>query len=667
MKAGPIVVGQLLQNRNRYAVPVYQRNYVWTRQKQWESFWGDIRAKAIERLAGREQRYSHYMGAVVLEARGGFSARRVPTFQVVDGQQRLTTFQLFLSACRDYAIAIGHKSAADNIGRYLLNTDPHLMEEPEVEIFKVWPTEQNRELFTTIVGKDRTAIRKAYLQHFYAKRDQIYDYKTTPRMIAGYGYFYDRIKEAVERDSLQDELFEPETLEADSDEMTSAAAPGVVEDEGLPREIKLDAIWQALVEEFRVVEIVLEEGDDAQVIFETLNERGEPLLAADLVRNHIYHRAEEREGREKAEVIFKQLWGGFEDPFWGLEEKQGRYKKQRIEFFLGNYIASQTATEITITKLFSEYKAFLKKHPFESVEAELAELTRFGAIYRQIVERSPGTALGRFARKLAPWDVTTVFPLVMQIWARADLPEDDKAAMLDVIMSFIVRRAVCGLTPKNYNKLFLAAIASLNKNGWTIEGLRAFFMRQTSESGRWPRDDEFRQHWTQSPMYQQLQPARTRAVLEEIEAAKRNKFHETTELKDGLTVEHIMPVQWTVNWLLMNGVKPTAQDLSLAQWAQEDDSAAGQIVRRNRLKHSVGNLTLLTQPLNSSASHGSFAEKKAKLQSPKYGSLLVLNREITSHDEWHEDAIETRAAELYALARSTWPIPADITLSSTEA
>src|ERR1035437_4717293 len=101
MRAGPIVVGSLLQNRNRFCVPIYQRHYVWTKEKQWEPFWSDIRTKAIERLAGRERRFSHFMGAVVLEARGGFSARRVPSFQVVDGQQRLTTFQLFLAPAGD--------------------------------------------------------------------------------------------------------------------------------------------------------------------------------------------------------------------------------------------------------------------------------------------------------------------------------------------------------------------------------------------------------------------------------------------------------------------------------------------------------------------------------------------------------------------------------------
>ena len=245
MKAGPIVVGQLLQNRNRYKVPIYQRNYVWNREKQWEPFWSDVRTKATERLAGRQQRFSHYMGALVLETRGGFSARRVPTYQVVDGQQRLTTFQLFLAAARDYAKTIGHQSAEQNIARYMINADEHLMEEPEVEIFKVWPTEQNRELFSTIVTGGRDALRKGYRKFFYAKRDQIYDYSTTPRMLAAYGYFFDRIKEAVEKDSLQEELIEPAT------EDVTAEIENAGPDETLPREIKLDAIWQALVEEFR--------------------------------------------------------------------------------------------------------------------------------------------------------------------------------------------------------------------------------------------------------------------------------------------------------------------------------------------------------------------------------------------------------------------------------
>lgn len=39
MKAGPVEIGTLLQNRNRYCIPIYQRHYVWSREKQWEPFW----------------------------------------------------------------------------------------------------------------------------------------------------------------------------------------------------------------------------------------------------------------------------------------------------------------------------------------------------------------------------------------------------------------------------------------------------------------------------------------------------------------------------------------------------------------------------------------------------------------------------------------------------
>ncbi len=201
MKAGPVVIGQLLQHRARYKVPIYQRTYVWTKDRQWEPFWSDVRTKATERLAGRERRFSHYMGAVVLESRGGYSARHVPASQIVDGQQRLTTFQLFLAAARDYAFAIGHDSARQNLDRYLLNEDRHLMEDPDIEEYKVWPTEQNRDVFRAIIKLGREELRKKYGQHFFARRDEIHNYATTPRLLAAYGYFYDRIREAVEKDS----------------------------------------------------------------------------------------------------------------------------------------------------------------------------------------------------------------------------------------------------------------------------------------------------------------------------------------------------------------------------------------------------------------------------------------------------------------------------------
>jgi len=646
MRAGPIVVGSLLQNRNRFCVPIYQRHYVWTKEKQWEPFWSDIRTKAIERLAGRERRFSHFMGAVVLEARGGFSARRVPSFQVVDGQQRLTTFQLFLAAARDYASSIGHTGGAETINTYLLNRDPHLMEEPEVEIFKVWPTQFDRALFTDIIQLgNRESLKRKYGDHFYKgkKRDQIYEYSTVPSVLRAYGYFYDRLRHAVETDDLDDEFIEAH--EEDEDE---TPAPSSSE---FPKALKLDTLWQSLVEEFKVVEIVLEEGDDAQVIFETLNERGEPLLAADLVRNNIFHRADA--AKEKPEKLFETHWKPFEDPFWTVGEKQGRYKKPRIEFFLANFIAGQIAGEVNLSKLFSEYKAFNKSKKYPNVEAELKDIGRFGAIYKELVGRAGDNALARFSRRLFPWDVTTVFPLVMRI-AAEEMPEEDKTLCLDTLLAFIVRRAVCGLTTKNYNKFFLSAIAHLQKQGWSAANLIEFLLIQKSETGRFPRDDEFEQKWLNTPLYTSIQPLRTRALLEEIELVKRNRFNETATLAKELTVEHVMPREWIKNWPFEDLVPTGEQTLQASFSSTEDETTVGRMVRRNRMKDTIGNLTLLTQPLNSSVSNGPYAGKRQALQQH---SLLVLNREITQSPTWDESTILARSKALLPLALVIWRLP----------
>lgn len=652
MKAGPVEIGTLLQNRNRYCVPIYQRHYVWNREKQWEPFWQDIRTKAIERLAGRERRFSHFMGAIVLESRAKPSVKQVPSFQVVDGQQRLTTFQLFLTAARHYAQSIGHESAVGNIKRYVLNSDPHLMEDAEVEVYKVWPTQSNRQLFVDIVSsEDRASLKKAYPDHWYAnaRRDQVKEYSSIPSMVRAYGYFYDRIKHSVETADLHDDLVEaPDTEDG---------AAAETEDD-IPKELKLDAIWQSLLEEFKVVEIVLDEGDDAQVIFETLNDRGEPLLAADLVRNNIFQRADAR--GEDAEALFKKHWKAFENSFWSEMEKQGRYKKQRIEFFLANFIAGKIAGEVTISKLFSEYKAFLRPARnstiprYANVQAEIQDLEAYGKVYREISEHTSGSPLAMFSARLRLWDVTTINPLLLRLWS-SDMGDEQKQKSLNLLLSLIVRRAVCGLTSKNYNNLFLAVIADLEKKGWAYENLRAYLLGLTAESGRFPQDAEFENAIASRPLYTSLGSVRVRTLLSEIELARRGKKQEDKSLPDTLTVEHILPQTWRHHWPMMGAVQPTDEEFNQAMFAVlEDDTSVGRIVRRHRVKQTLGNLTLVTQSFNSGVSNFGFDVKRREFEDQ---SILMLTKDFVRKDKWDEDEITARSKQLFEHARQIWAAP----------
>jgi len=195
----------------------------------------------------------------------------------------------------------------------------------------------------------------------------------------------------------------------------------------------------------------------------------------------------------------------------------------------------------------------------------------------------------------------------------------------------------------------------MDSQGWTKNVLIKFFLDQKSDIGRFPGDSEFETQWIKQPLYKVLPSNRSRYLLEEIEKLKRTKFHEVSELVHGLTVEHILPQEWADHWPLADGTKPALDQVQTAEFlTDEDDSIFGNIVRRNRLKNTIGNLTLLTQPLNSSVSNGPFT---AKVNALKNHSLLVLNKEITTNTSWNETSILNRSKELFRTAVSIWPIP----------
>lgn len=292
---------------------------------------------------------------------------------------------------------------------------------------------------------------------------------------------------------------------------------------------------------------------------------------------------------------------------------------------------------------------------YPTVEAELQDLGAFGELYRRLLERDENDPLGHFAKLLHPWDVTTVYPLVLRLWA-AEMEDEDKQACLSLLLTYIVRRAICGLTTKNYNKFFLSVLRHLDAKGFTYDSLATFLTAQRSESARFPTDRELEHAWLSVPIYgRRLTALRVRAVLEAIERQKRQKFHETQHLNADLTIEHILPAEWEKHWPLPDGTPPTQDEKLQALFSSEEgDTRIGQIVRRERLLHTFGNLTILTKPLNSSVSNGPYNTKREALNDH---SLLVLNREITKEDIWDEEKIEARGKALFEVAQSIWPYP----------
>lgn len=257
MHTGTLTVRKVFEQERRHIAPMYQRPYVWTEDEQWEPLWNDFKALA-EALLGGGQPRPHFLGAIVLDQRQTPTGH-VETRMVIDGQQRLTTLQLFLEAFADLCKVRGLDPHHRALLKLTRNDDP-LSKDPD-EAFKVWPTNVDREHYRRIMNFGSPAEVEKYYKRQpkpkrprkgVAKKGRTKAQQQDGHPLAGsYTYFY-RVIDAW------------------------------IGDAGESAETRVAHLFEAITNYVRLVVIDLDKEDDAQLIFETLNARGTPLLASDL-------------------------------------------------------------------------------------------------------------------------------------------------------------------------------------------------------------------------------------------------------------------------------------------------------------------------------------------------------------------------------------------------
>lgn len=605
----------LFDGKRRYEVPLFQRQYVWKLEDHWEPLWEDIERKFVQRLSGSIST-PHFLGAMVLDQRRVYG-NAVPVQLVIDGQQRLTTFQIFLSAYRDVCAAEGQQAYAEECARYLQNTG--IMENEKVERYKLWPTNLDRKQFTDVIdsgSREELDRRHPIVRRKYQRRPD-----PRPKMVECYLYFFEQLTAFLKSDEYPQPV--PERVATMHDALRGA---------------------------LQVVTVELEGDDDPQVIFETLNARGEPLLPSDLLRNFVFLRAAQR--NEPPEQLYQEFWLPFDDEFWRAMEKQGRLLRPRSDIFLQHYLTLHRRQESLISHLYNEYKDWIKTaNPFQTVRAELENLSEYRDYFRDLAAPDPNTPIGRFSAFLRIFDLSTVYPLVLGIMG-ARVGEDEVSGMLTDLESYIFRRAVCELGTKNYNRFFLTVLGKLAGSKFDRSKLRSALVEQKGDSVIWPDDARFKNAWLSKPAYNSMGAGRIQYALREIERRMHQPRTERIEILSALTVEHVLPDEWIEQWPLSNGNRGVT-------WLERSDKSRSTedvelTDRRDRAKHTLGNLTLLTQPLNSSVSNSAFEIKKPEILK---NSALALNRYFQDKGLWNEDLILARAEALFSIAAERWPYP----------
>ncbi len=391
-----------------------------------------------------------------------------------------------------------------------------------------------------------------------------------------------------------------------------------------------------------MVVIELDKDDDAQLIFETLNARGTPLLPSDLVKNFLFHKAE-NEG-EKIEPLYAKYWKKFDDEsqYWRREVGIGQNKRPRIDLFLQHFLTLKTRDEVQTGHIYTTYREAILADKGLRASAHLQSLRKYADVYKKINNLPRNTRIGISLSWLDILGVTTVYPFLLELFStyESDDPEIEKT--LIYIEFYLVRRMVCVLSTRGYNRTFLDLLSiSQTKSGSVSKKVYDILSSFESESNRWPRETEFKQSWLDRPIYNLVRQQRLNLMLESLERGLHTDFTEDIDIKKKLTIEHVMPQEWHKHWPL-----PTGESTDELE------------VTRNRLIHTFGNLTLLTSKLNPAVSNSAWETKKDGI---KKHSILLLNKEIENYQTWNEETIDARGKRLFKLAQKIWPAPGERT------
>ncbi len=613
MKAEGRPLKKLFNGVIRFEVPLFQRPYVWSREKNWEPLWEDIVTLAEKHLTSTVE-HKHFIGAIVLD-QVGTQMGDIETRQVIDGQQRLTTLQLILAAKRDLCAELQLSKLTGKLRTFTENGEDFI--EQKDEIFKVWPTNRDQGQFRDVMSANsHTAVRERI---GLSAKQSIPD----GGIGAAYLYFNDKMRSWIYGVPGESSGAEPpETLDAKAAEQ------------------RADALWQAITEYLRVVVIDLEGDDDAQVIFETLNARGTQLLPADLVKNYLFHRVQRQGG--DVEALYEETWSDFDRDFWRCEVRQGRLKRPRIDLFLQHFLVLRTQEEVNVGHIFDVYQNYAQKSNLTPPDL-LREFGRYGAVCRLLFSPPAKSQLKTFMYRLNLIDTAMVMPVLLGVLH--DLPYELNSEEVDAILvdleSYLVRRMLCSLTTKNYNAVFVDIVKHCQANGgFSATAIRHYLSTRESETNRWPSDEALLDAMKTNGIYHSLTRAKVRMTLEAIDLAMENEIGEKIQIQNQLTIEHLLPDTWETHWPL-----PTIEGFTHEQMVD----------RRNRLKHTIGNLTLLTQKLNSSVSNGPWNEKRTKIGAQ---TKLNMNQRLASEGNWSEKEIGERCTELHQLACQIWPRPA---------
>lgn len=570
----------LFSNPVRYEIPFFQRGYAWE-QRQWKKLLEDLNNEVIEAVENNNfDNEEHFFGPiVVLEKRSDHPVLK--RFLVIDGQQRITTSYLLLAVIKKFLESKSHLST--NAQTYIA------------------------ELNTLLINKVSGADDYLKLKVFSTKGDRLPTYKAIFGQNPNSPYLAD--------DQL---LYNPTTNKIDEFEKYISKQ---IKNYDVPQ---LWQLYQAISKSLKIVWIPLdEEKDDAQAIFESLNDAGMPLSASELLCNYIFRpltndstNVHEKLHNEKWLAARKQVGENeFEEylrDLFSIGEKKrvGKERRMYVHFKIKNKKLSEASATDTLDRIFdytNVYNEINKPIQYPSSSAEIKKLL--------IVIKNT--------------NMNSIYPFLMALLKaneKETITEAETIELLRETYVLLVRRKVTKLQVTKYDTFFPSLLDKIINEP---DKVRAFHSQVQTEQ-LWVPDQVFEDAFLTKEIYNSRELNFSRLVLQEID----KHLHPFGELPDYSTIhsiEHILPQSLDNHWKTYLGSDTLHFNLPT-------------------ITNTLGNLSLNSVPANSSFGQKPFIQKQAE-----YTISSALARDVKERIEpWNIQAIEQRGKDLAKIALKVW-------------
>ncbi len=546
-------LGHLLKDR-QLRVPRFQRSYAW-QERHVRELLDDVGA-ALD--AGEEE---YFLGSIVIS--GGEGAD-----EVVDGQQRLATAAVFIGAVRDALVSRGHAERARTVAGEFLATQHRRTQEL---VPKLTLNELDHEFFMAQVitpPDDATARKKA------------------PARAS-----HERLQAA----------------KAVAEEKVAAIVAATKD----PEERLLDWI-DFLEEKARVICVSVPDHANAFVIFETLNDRGLDLSIADLLKNYLFGRADNR---------IAEVQGRWMRMLGALEAAGGEELVLSYLRHLWSSIHGATRERELYTKIKSSLKTKQKVVDFADTLGENAKYYAAIVNPRDRFWRKLGGSARGHIEALSYLRMEQFRPLLLA--ALAHLKDNEVRKLLRYLVSASVRFLVVGgLGGGTMEKAYADAAQAISSGKFTSASDVA-----KSLSKLVPADKPFEAGFANVTVQQSYLARYYLRAIERTSMKQAEPEFVPNDNEDEVNLEHVLPQNPSVAWKM-----------------PADDAL--------RYYNRLGNLALMQKRPNRAAANKGFAAKKVYYKKSKLTHTL----ELASESKWGAQEIEARQGRLAQLAVKTWSL-----------